>query len=300
MLQTVLHILAIIGIVILCIFVILLLVLLAVLLVPIRYDIRGRKESDLWLRAKVTWFLHAVSVTYEYPQPNSLLIKILGFKVSLPSERVSPLSSTDIPEHTEAEDTVPESAGTEPPIAREAADSKASQSTGELTAMELKTSPKPDSLWERITKAIAAFLAKIRYTIRFICDRIKKLSEGYEYYTALLREEETKLLFKRSKSRLIRLMKHIRPRKLDACLTVGTGSPDTTGYLLGLYGMLLPYLGNTVTITPDFEQAVLKGTFRVKGRVTVLILLITVIQFYFDKQLRIFIDKLQREDVTNG
>lgn len=58
------------------------------------------------------------------------------------------------------------------------------------------------------------------------------------------------------------IWKRLRPRKLTVNATVGTGSPDTTGYLYGIYGMVLPKLGKGICITPDFEQAILEGEFQ--------------------------------------
>lgn len=90
-------------------------------------------------------------------------------------------------------------------------------------------------------------------------------------------------------------MKSIRPRKLVANLHIGTGSPDTTGYLVAVYGMLLPVLGNHITMEADFENAVWEGDVFAKGRITIFTIVLQACRVYFDKQLRIFIKEIKRE-----
>ncbi|MDE5680587.1 MAG: hypothetical protein K2I01_09215, partial [Lachnospiraceae bacterium] len=146
-------------------------------------------------------------------------------------------------------------------------------------------------------------IKKIIYTIRKFCDKIKhikdtikEIAENIFYYKEVITQTENKKLYGRVKDRIFKVLKSIRPRVLKAALHVGTGSPDTTGYLCALYGMLLPVLGNNVILDADFEEAVWEGEFFLKGRITVFTLLRHAVGLLLDKQLRVFVKQLKREE----
>lgn len=145
-----------------------------------------------------------------------------------------------------------------------------------------------DKLYEKIRNILCK--------IKAICDKIKDVVNNIQYYLELLRADETKALFKRSMSRLLKVLKSIRPRKLETELVIGTGSPDTTGYVMALAGMMYPYFGRHVNIEPDFEKTIFEGKIFVKGRVTVFVLLWQALKIYRDKDLHTFLGKLKRED----
>ena len=73
----------------------------------------------------------------------------------------------------------------------------------------------------------------------------------------------------------------------------GTGSPDTTGYAYGVYGMLSPSLGNRLMVTPDFTRAVLEGDLDIAGRITVFTIIWNGMKVLLDKKLRRFVQKMK-------
>lgn len=134
---------------------------------------------------------------------------------------------------------------------------------------------------------------KLKYTIRSIYDKIKNIWENISYYMDLLREEETKLLFSHVMFRLGKILKNIRPRRIRGQVLFGTGSPDTTGYAYGVYGMLSPSLGNRLLVMPDFTRAVLEGDIYLAGHITVFTLLWNVLKVLLDKKTQRFIKKMK-------
>ena len=103
-------------------------------------------------------------------------------------------------------------------------------------------------------------------------------------------------MYDRLLMRIRKILKSICPRKLRARILVGTGSPDTTGYLCALYGLLLPKFGRQLDFTADFENKVFEGDFWLKGGIMLYPLLLQAGKIYFDKQLRIFLKELKREE----
>ncbi len=155
-------------------------------------------------------------------------------------------------------------------------------------------------LWEKtkdILRKIKKAAANIWYTIKRLCDRIVKMRENIGYYIEVFEEEETKRAFSICRKELNKIWKNIRPTKCRAELLLGTGEPDTTGYILAVYGILYPIIGNDIIIEPDFENQVLEGKLFLKGRITVYVLLYAVIKIYFDKNIRYFLKRFKREEI---
>lgn len=134
---------------------------------------------------------------------------------------------------------------------------------------------------------------KIKYTILNIYDKIKHIFENLSFYKKLLQDEETKLLFSHTCRRIGKIWHHIRPRRIEADVTFGTGEPDTTGYAYAVYGMLSPNLGKAVCVTPDFTQAILEGSLHAAGHITVFTLLINLLAVLLDRRLRLFIRRIK-------
>lgn len=148
---------------------------------------------------------------------------------------------------------------------------------------------------EKSFTKISEKIAKLKYTILTIYDKIKKMWQNISYYLELLNDKDTKLLLLHAKIRLCKIIKSIRPRKLEADIVLGTGAPDTTGYAYGVYGMLMPFLGSYVVVRPDFQRVVLEGNFQASGHVTLAVLLWQAMRIAMDKKLWQLLDKLKRQ-----
>lgn len=328
MLHVILQILAIIGIILLCILGLLILLILLVLFVPIRYRAEGSKDgSDIRLQVKASYLLHLLTVRYEYPKPGSVIARLLGIKVvdtakkpkedggrkrkkkkkkkyadgsreeaATETEAAAVKTGEEADGTTAAEDTKAEKPQTDAGTEEEAA-------TAENIGAEGEEEPRKT---EEAVKEKLSFRDKIKkiiYTIRAFCDKIKhikdtikEIAENILYYKEVITHPENEKLYGRVKDRIFKVLKSIRPRVLKASLHIGTGSPDTTGYLCALYGMMLPILGNHVILDADFEAAVWEGEFFLKGRITVFTLLRHAVGVLLDKQLRIFVKQLKREE----
>lgn len=314
MIQIVLWLLAFLGITLLVILGIILLLFVLLLFVPIRY--RGDFSKDggtMALRIKVSWLLRLIRVRADYEKELLIQAYVLFFKVfdsgkparerkrskretvskkekSSKKEKFSEKDS-DIEDAFKAENPSMAPSTAEITSETQNADAGAAHSPKEENEDFPQSAPK-QTLLERFREKIRNILCKIKG----ICDKIKYVVNNIQYYLKLLREDDTKVLFKGSMSRLLKILKSIRPRKLETELVIGTGSPDTTGYVMALAGMLYPYFGRHVNIEPDFEKTIFEGKILVKGRVTIFVLLWQALKIYRDKDLRAFLGKLKRED----
>lgn len=289
----ILQILAVVGIILLCILGFLLLTAAAVLFVPIRYRVEGRtKEEDtgILLQVKASWLLHLVTLRYRQAEESKLRLRILGIPIPLsgrktPKEEGKAADTTIVPKGDKAAETTADPEGD---TAAEAnADPERDTAAGTNADPEMTTTPPRGN---KIQKCI--------YTIRSVCDNIKNIVKNISYYREVLTAKENRKLYERLLGRLKKILKCILPGKLRIQLLVGTGAPDTTGYLCALYGMLLPFTGKKrkISFTADFENKCLTGSFFLKGKLTLFPLVVQAVGIYLDKQLRRFLSQLKQEE----
>lgn len=303
MLTILFKILSILGILLLILLGIALVVILLVLFFPVCYKVSGKKTAEEMLfDAKMKWLFGLVRVTYSYPVPGKLLTKVLFFTVYDSSEKEKNSASGE-DTHTAPKKDITEAAQE---TSRTSESSDTSGTSGQTLLSDdtdrAKTDPATDteayanaktSVEENLpvpqqetSGKIAVFFEKIRYTIRKICDKIKYILKNISFYRELWNDPDTKGLLQHAGKRIGHILKRLRPRKLKVNARIGTGSPDTTGYLYGIYGMILPKLGKGVCITPDFEQAILEGDLKASGHFTVACVLFHSARLLIDKRLQ--------------
>lgn len=309
MLTILFKILSILGILLLILLGIALVVILLVLFFPVCYKMSGKKNAEgMQFAAKIKWLFGLVRVSYSYPVPGKLLAKVLFFTVydssaekknSAPGEDTHTAPKKDLTE--EAQET---SRTSEPSDASESSDTSVTSGqtllsddtdmaktnltadTTDSTDAESASQENTPSPQQETSGKLAGFSEKIRYTIRKICDKIKYILKNISFYRELWNDPDTKGLLQHVGKRIGHILKRLRPRKLEVNARVGTGSPDTTGYLYGIYGMILPKLGKGVCITPDFEQAILEGDFKASGHFTIACVLFHSARLLLDKRLQ--------------
>lgn len=295
MLHVILQILSVIGIVFLILLAILILIVLTVLFVPIRYQLYGEKETkDFEGTAKVTFLfpilyfkLHMKNLKREWQ------VRILGIKIAGYPKTKRKCKNKSVTNNRETEDLKTE-------VKTQQADAKTEEpgvtakQTGEETKEPEVTVQQTEA--ETKKKEVKEQQTKQKYTFSSVYDKIKEVWNNISYYKERITAEENKLFFGRVKERLFKILKSIKPRVLKADLLIGTGSPDTTGYVCALYGMLSPILGRDFILTPDFEEKVLKGSFYAKGKMRIFTILRHGIMVLLDKQLKAFMKEMKRED----
>ena len=309
MLTILFKILSILGILLLILLGIALVVILLVLFFPVCYKVSGKKTAEEMLfDAKMKWLFGLIRVSYSYPVPGKLLAKVLFFTVYDSSEKEKNSASGEnthtAPKKDLTEEAQETSRTSEPSDTSESSDTSVTSGQTLLsddtdmaktdTATDTEASANAKTSVEENTPGpqqetsgkIAGFFEKIRYTIRKICDKIKYILKNISFYRELWNDPDTKGLLQHAGKRIGHILKRLRPRKLNVNARIGTGSPDTTGYLYGIYGMILPKLGKGVCITPDFEQAILEGDFKASGHFTIACVLFHSARLLMDKRLQ--------------
>lgn len=327
--HVILQILAVIGIVLLVLLALLILTVLAVLFVPIRYRASGEKEADRIEGVAAVSFLYPI-LSFKWQRTgneNRWALRLLGIR--LKSSRKADKDKAAEPEKTDkgkvaepekadkgkAEETdkaaKPEKAAkpvkeekqpATPSVQNAEAEDAAQQAEETGTQETDRGSSETGSAGDKTSEKRAADKQekgtekKARFTISGLCDKMENIRDNVEYYKERLTAEENRLFLKRTKERIFAVLKSIKPKVLTARIVCGTGSPDTTGYVCAVYGMLYPVIEDRISFTADFENKVLDGELSVKGKVRVATLVRHGIKILLDKQLKVFLKEMKRED----
>lgn len=293
--HVILQILAVIGIIMLVLLALLILTVLVVLFVPIRYRASGEKESDRIEGVAAVSFLYPL-LSFKWQRAgneNRFALRLFGIKLRS-SRKAGNGKEKKAGKEAKPEKTaepVKEEKQPAMPNAQNAETADAAQQTEETGSAGDKTSEKRSAdKQEKDTEK------KARFTISRLCDKMENIRDNVEYYKERLTAEENRLFLKRTKERLFAVLKSIKPKVLTARVVCGTGSPDTTGYVCAVYGMLYPVIEDRISFTADFENKVLDGELSVKGKVRVATLVRHGIKILLDKQLKVFLKEMKRED----
>lgn len=305
--HVILQILAVIGIVLLVLLALLILTVLAVLFVPIRYRASGEKEADRIEGVAAVSFLYPF-LSFKWQRAgneNRWALRLLGIKLK-GSPKVDKGKTTE-PEKTE-KGKVAEPEKTDKGKPEETAQAAKPEKTTEPVKEEKQPATpnvqnaeaedaarQAEETGTQETDRVSSE-KKARFTISGLCDKMEKIRDNVEYYKERLTAEENRLFLKRTKERIFAVLKSIKPKVLTARVVCGTGSPDTTGYVCAVYGMLYPVIEDRISFTADFENKVLDGELSVKGKVRVVTLVRHGIKILLDKQLKVFLKEMKRED----
>lgn len=306
---------AVIGLLLLILLGVLLALVLLILFFPVTYRVQGERDAGhTEASVRMNWLFGVLRLRFFYPEPGNVVVKALWLTLYDSSAPPAAKSRNEAAQK-KPEDQAAEDNGQEQAVIREnhvsgeeavraendRAESIQAENTSTGTGQADKqtqgeqTEEGEASREERASAGTDGDAAqeatespkKIFYTIGKMCDKIKQVLQ-------LLEEEETKALFQHVKQRMGRILWSIRPRKLKAEITYGTGEPDITGYLYGIYGILSPKLGSYVQVTPDFTGLMLEGTFYAAGHVLVIHLLVNLLGILLDRKLRRFIYKVKQ------
>lgn len=306
----ILSVISVIGWILLGLLLLILAILLLVLFFPVTYQVKGRKsDTEMMLRVKVNWLFGLARLRYSYPEPGKLVCKVLFWNLlSAKKEKRTKKEQAESEDSTETNISNAQNQTRKAAEISQTGNSQLSQDadpsgSGESDATggnASATDTASEDAEAAKTEEQSAQKKSLKEKISAIVDKIKTIKDNVSYYTQLLQESTTKRVLQRILDKVAAVLKHVRPRKLEADLLIGTGSPDTTGYLMGAYGVFLPVLGRKINITPDFTQAVIQGRIDIRGHVTVIVLLINACKLIFDKELRILIKKLKNGGKKNG
>lgn len=271
MLHIILTILKIIGIIVLAILGFIIFLVVCVLFSPIKYKTDISYYEKLKIRAKISYLLGAVSLTYDKEYENPLVLRIFGIKTNYFNKAEKEKFDKD----TEMfEEMAKEKSSSKANIKNTDNDTQTNDINTENEFLEKK------SLFQKIIDKIKAIISKIKYLFKKICGTIKKAFSSVTNMIEFLGEDSTKEAFSLLKNEIITLLKHIKPRKIKGHIHFGFEDPSITGKLLGAIYAITKGGSKYFLINPDFENKIIEGEIHAKGRIYVFKLLLIVWHVY--------------------
>lgn len=291
-----LFILKLLGILLLVLFSILLLLVLVALTVPVRYRGEAKKYETFSGRASISWLFRLLQIEVTFTPEPVVAIKLFGRPFGAKRDEKEEAydlqaaeSPAEGPEPKTAEAPVsvseavnvrpePETRPTAPlldkPKARPFREAPPQEAKGagevrrvKLSDIEETPLQEPSEDGETPDKEIPT----------------EKLDFAYFKKMPMAEKKELiRLIFRFLK----RILKHIRPRDFLLKGIIGTGDPETTGYVLAGCGILKGLLGEHLQVQGDFRQPILEGEVSLRGRIRFGALLAALVQLAWQKPVR--------------
>jgi hypothetical protein len=154
---------------------------------------------------------------------------------------------------------------------------------------------KDDPSPEPQKKKRVSIVQKVRDIFDKISDILKNIREWVEKIKTLISDEKNQAAFSHLKQELIYLLKKSVPRKMHVQATFSTGSPDTTGEVLGVIAMFPAAYKNRWNIAPDFEadHFYVEGEAELSGRIFIYQLAGIILRILKDRNCRRLFKKLK-------
>lgn len=258
--QILLNILLTMGIIVLIILGIIAILALLVLFAPVRYRIKAEFNNDIRFVIKLRWLAGIISYAYDYPD-NEGRLRILGFRTGGRRKKKAGKKTGEKTVKDKAADKSEEIIDENRNVNLKEKEKKEYEPVERKVNNRLKTGNiKIDNKKKHRSRRTVNPLKRIKNRIKSTLTSIKKLI--YE-----IRREENKRLILFGKDMLIKIIKRIRPKKIKAELIIGFEDPSHTGLFFGLLGLVTTFWKGRYKLTPDFENAVLKGYATAKGKI---------------------------------
>lgn len=310
MISVLLTLLKIIGIVLLSLLGILLVLLLIVLFVPVRYRIKGYYKDEFICHGKITWLLHLLSVSIDFDKEFVSSVKVFGIDISSFLNKKKETANTSNNKDTDApakeKNSVPESTATKP----SAKDSIEQPTEGNIHSSDIDTETEPEmdsnpKEKQNIFQKIRTFILNIKnkvlsiyHKIIDIIQNIKTKKESIDRYIRILQKEEVKNTFSICKKRILKMIKHLLPKKMKIHAHIGMEDPSTTGYILAIYSVLPEKLRRQVILKADFDEVIMEADFNIKGSCNAFNLLLQLLSVITNKNCLSFY-KLVKKEISN-
>lgn len=298
----VLLILKIIGIILAALLGIVVLGILLVLFCPFRYRIWGSYHEKPDISIRVAWLMCIFQFRMDITDTQQMYLRILGFRKNLSREEEETNESEEssgLEEESETTNTV-ENAFDKKRIETNRSDAATVEENSGEEEFRNKEDPK-DSIETKSTDVSRKTPEKkisISQKVKRIWEKIKRalfnIKETAVKIKKLYMDPRNKLAFTKLKQSVAKFFRVLHPKKFQLKLKFSTGSPDTTGQLLGVIAMFPIGYRNGWNIVPDFTaDAFYADTeFDVRGRVLGISLIKLACSIILDKNCKRLYNKV--------
>lgn len=277
----VLLILKILAIIILVLLAILLSLIILALFVPVCYGVDGKWSEEAHLDARVSWLLHFIHIHFSWKKDKLFFcIRILGIPI-YDSEKLNSIDISENISHISNENS----------FRRKKTEYINDTSDTWYADDGIKIKLEKKTIIQKIIVRFKSIIFKIKEFFRGIFHKIIGLFKSLEdvkrkvkLILDFLEDEVNKDGFRYTYGAVLKLLRHILPRKIKVNIIFGTGDPCSTGQVLGVVAVLYSIYGDKIIIIPDFEKQRFEGNAMVRGRIRLVTILIILIKLIIDRR----------------
>lgn len=141
---------------------------------------------------------------------------------------------------------------------------------------------------------------KIEYLFSTVCDKLNIANEKRIQLMNLFKHPSTQHTIHLLLRQVKKIILHVIPRKVKGDLTIGFEDPSTTGQVLAACSVLYAWYGDSLMITPDFEEGKLKGQLDMKGRIRIGALALCAVRVLIDRQFWATLKRVRKFQMNGG
>lgn len=263
--QLFLSILSTIGFIVLIILAVILALIALILFFPIVYKAKIKKTEDFLADGSVKWLFGAFTLRFAFKNKSfDWSIKLFGFSLDKLLKKDKKDDSKKN-EYTPAKKQPTIKPGEIVQDAKDETADKISEDKSLNAAVESIAEEKTKNDEEDDKKPDKGLIEKIRFTFSNICAKLKKIKDDFE-------------LFDKVKPTVMKLLKHILPKKIKGYISFGFPDPADTGVALGVLGALCIPIPKQLKIEPDFNEKRFECDVKLSGRLIVAVLIVYIIK----------------------
>ena len=315
MLGILLTILKILGIIILVILGLIILLLVLILFVPVRYRAEGCYEDKVpYIKASVSYMLHMFSAFVAYDSGLKIKVKLLGLtlfdnerkekkKQSLKKDTAAQTKQTFVQKEgtnekeekkseTSSDETVKENKKAEPDIKEEKKSKEACNERKEASDTLKANEQSLKESDERTDKGDDIYGEEDKGSL----EGLKGLKDRVEYIKELIENPSTQEAIKLCMDRLGKMLRSVLPKKGYIKADIGLANAGTTGKIMAAYYALYSYIGRVVSITPYYDEEIIRVQMKLKGCIRPINLIYQLVRIYFDKNCNRLIRIILKKD----
>ena len=301
MLQVILLILKVIGILLLALIGLVLLLLLLVLFCPIRYRFQAEYQEKFSGQGRVRWLYPLLDVGIEIRDNKpKILIRIFcipwdKIKSWMKEKKQKKLERKRLRrkrQREKAKKKTNKKKQTGSVVKKSVSTTSVKKTVNNPPPVETKVIP-PKVLEQPVIEeqgkngTVKGKILAIKDKILQGKNKIVNLWGQWEEIKAFLAMETTKNSLWLIWNQLKRLLRHLKPRKLQVWLHYGTGDPYTLGQHLTALAIVYGLFGPFIQVEPEWDDKVLEGRGLVKGRVRLFVLVRIALKVITNKDFKI-------------
>ena len=156
---------------------------------------------------------------------------------------------------------------------------------------EEEKQPAIEAIIEKIVSAVTNIIEKIQGIYQNLSGKYTAGKDKIETVRVFLADAENQNTIRLLLRQVLKLFKHILPRKISGRVRFGFDDPATTGQILTYISPFYGMYAKSLTIEPVFDEKVMEGELHLKGHIRVASLLWIVVRVILNKNFRTLVKK---------